>query len=130
MSSKSNLELLSSAARTATPTIDNSAAIGDFAKHITDIHIIVDVTLDPGTASLQPALQGFDTASGKWYDLIASITAIASTGTTNISFGQNTPVVANGSNTGFLPAIWRFTITAADAESITYSVGMNYSIED
>lgn len=129
MSSKGRLELLASEARTATPTIPNSAAIGEFAKVMTDLQIIVDVTLDPSTASLQPALQGFDTTSGKWYDLVDSITAIAATGTSVISFGQHAPVVANGSNQGFVPDIWRFTMTHADAASITYSVGMNYFIE-
>lgn len=131
MASKSSLTILESAARTATPT-DASLTIsntGEFTRVITDVHIVIDVTAAPVTPSVQPALQGFDSLSGKWYDLIDAITAITAVGTTAIKYGENTAVVANNANQGFIPVEFRLVLTHADADSITYSVAMNYLTE-
>lgn len=129
MSDKSSFQILASAARTATPTIPviTSATLAVSTKAMTDLQVIIDVTAVTSTPSVQPALQAQDPVSTKWYDLVASIAAITATGTTVLSFGENTPVVANLGNQGFIPDNIRLTLTHADTDSITYSVGLNYS---
>ena len=128
MAIKGNATILASAARTATPTIQefNSTTNIGSSFLITDVHIIIDVTATAATPSVTPALEGFDPLSLKWYPLIASITAITATGTTVIKYGVNTAVVANNANQGFIPETFRLTMTHADADSITYSVGINH----
>lgn len=113
--------LLTSAVRTATPTVPILSA----SSALSDIHIIIDVTLDAASAIITPALQGFDVASSKWYDLVDAITTVAAVGTTVIRYGENTAVVANASNQGFMPSKIRLTLTHTDTDAITYSVGMN-----
>jgi hypothetical protein len=127
MADKATFTILSSAARTATPTISSitSTTSGAETQSMTDLQITIDVTAVTATPSVQPALEGFDATSGKWFDLIASITAITATGTTTIKYGENAAVVANNANQGFIPKTFRLTMTHADADSITYSVGMN-----
>jgi len=129
MSDKSSFEILASAARTATPTIATITAdtLAVSTKAMADLQVIIDVTALSLTPSVQPALQAQDPVSTKWYDLVASIAAITATGTTVLSFGENSPVVANLSNQGFIPDTIRLTLTHADTDSITYSVGLNYS---
>ena len=129
MSDKSSFEVLASSARTATPTIGavNISTTAVSTQSMTDLQYIIDVTALSLTPSVQPALQAQDPVSGKWYDLVASIAAITATGTTVLSFGENTPVVANLSNQGFIPDNIRLTLTHDDTDSITYSVGLNYS---
>lgn len=129
MSSKSNATLLVSAARTATPAAIIISDLGEFTKHMTDMQIIVDVTALSLTPSVQPVLEGFDALSDKWYDLIDSISAITTVSVTAIKYGQNTAVLANNANQGFIPTAFRLRLTHADADSITYSVGINYLIE-
>jgi hypothetical protein len=129
MSDKSSFEILASAARTATPTIAviTSATLAVSTKAMTNLQVIIDATAATATPVVQVALQAQDPVSSKWYDLIASIADITAVGTTVLSFGENTPVVANLGNQGFIPDNIRLTLTHTDADSITYSVGLNYS---
>lgn len=129
MSSKTNKTLFASAARIATPAAFVISALGDFIRQTTNMHIIIDVTEVTATPSVQPNLEGFDPLSGKWYDLVDSITAITGVGTTAIKYGENTSLVANNSNQGFVPEQIRLRMTHADADSITYSVGINLILE-
>lgn len=120
---KGNNVILESVARTATPTI----GILDFVtESLTDIHIIVDVTAVSVTPSVQPLLQGQDVISGGWYDLVDAITPITGVGITAIKFGENTAVLANNANQGFIPKTIRLVMTHADADSITYSINANF----
>ena len=123
---KSHSTILKSAARTATPTI--SVLIFNNQK-LTDIHITIDATDLTLTPSVQPALQGQDPTSGKWYDLIDAISAITTISITTIKFGENTVAVANNANQGFIPENLRLTMTHADTDSITYSIGINTRAE-
>jgi hypothetical protein len=94
---------------------------------MTDLQVIIDATAATATPVVEVALQAQDPVSTKWYDLIASIADITAVGTTVLSFGENSPVVANLSNQGFIPDNIRLTLTHDDTDSITYSVGLNYS---
>ena len=124
MARKASTVLLASAIRTASPTVPVLSG----SDGLVDIQIILNATLDGAAASVQPVLEGYDEASSTWYDLVASITPLAAVGTIVISYGENTPVVANTSNQGMIPSRVRLTLTHADADAITYSVGMNSSI--
>lgn len=137
-----SVTLLASAARTATPpsiefksgqfTEPNSNA--SFIKipfdKLINAHIIIDVTVDPALASVQPVLEAKDQTSGKFYDLIASIAAITAVGTTVLKLGPDIITAANLAAQDFIPDDVRLTLTHADGDSITYSVGMNYQFDD
>jgi len=115
----SNLELtvLASAARTASV---NSSDLSNF--NCRGVHIIIDVTADPAAASLTFTLQGKDAVSGKYYTLLTSA-AIAAVGTTVLAVYPGITAAANVSAANILPKTWRVSVTAADTDSITYSVG-------
>ena len=134
MTIKTNVLILASAARTATPTVpalDSTLLLGSSTSallNVTDIHIVIDVTLDAAAASVQPLFQGFDAISSSWYDLVDSITAITATGTTSIRYGEKTGIVANIANQGFIPEAIRLVLTHADGDAITYSVAANIMV--
>ena len=86
------------------------------------LHIIIDVTVDPATASITPKIQGKDPASGKWYDVLVGV-AIVAIGTTVIKVYPGIAAAANVAASDILPAHWRFQMAVADTDSITYSVG-------
>lgn len=142
MKSKSAV-LLASLARTATPapieldksqtfTTDkaNTATIDINFDRLINMHIIIEVTLDPAAASVQPVLEALDEASGKRYPLITSIAAITAVGTTVLKLGHDIVPAANLAAQDFIPKKVRLTLTHADTDSITYSVGINYQESD
>ncbi|KKN68670.1 hypothetical protein LCGC14_0448610 [marine sediment metagenome] len=112
-----DITLLASAARTAETESDeqtNTRGKG--------LHVIIDVTVDPATASITPKIQGKDPASGKWYDILVGI-AITATGMTVLKVYPGIVAVANAAASDILPAHWRFQMAVADTDSMTYSVG-------
>lgn len=112
---------LASAARTATTNSPDLA--NNFGKTIL---VIVNVTAITGEPSITIKVQGKDPASGAFYDLLssASITAI---GTYVLQVGAGLPETANQSANKPLPKTFRISVTHANADSITYSVG--YSLQ-
>lgn len=110
--------LLESQVRTATNSTTNQ--LNDF---MSGIHVVLDVTINAGTAaSIVLKIQGFDVASGKYYDLLASA-AVTAVGTTIYKVFPSAPVTTNVSANDILPYKWRVLVTHADANPITYSVG-------
>ena len=69
-------------------------------------------------------MQGKDPASGKYYDLIESA-AITGVGTTVLSIRPGITTTANLAVSNSVPKRIRVVATHADADSITYSVGVN-----
>jgi hypothetical protein len=130
MTTKHNSLILASAARTASPTVPSldQALLNASTQNMSDIHIVIDVTLDAAAASVQPALEAYDDVSDSWYALVTAPAAITAVGTTTIRYGENTPVLANQSNQGFIPSVIRLTLTHADTDAITYSVSANFVI--
>ena len=108
--------IYASAARTATPTAVNVASKGRQR-----LHLVIDVTAVAATPSVVATIDGYDSLSGKYYNLLTA-TAITATGTTVLKIGPGLAASANSSATDFLPGTWRLTMTHADADSITYSV--------
>ncbi len=112
-----DITVLASAARTALVTgsdLTNYNARG--------VHVVFDVTADPAGASLTLTVQGKDSLSGKYYDLLVG-SAVADVGTTVYRIGPDLSAVANSVVIDILPRIWRVNIAVADSASMTYSVG-------
>jgi hypothetical protein len=120
-SSRSNsaIIVLASAARTADT---NSSDFSNFGA--SGIHVIIDVTVDPASASVTFTLQGKDEASGNYYTILTS-SAIVGTGTTVLRVLPSVAASANVSVSDGLPAVWRINANHVDTDSITYSVGAN-----
>lgn len=114
--------IAASAARTATFTSDDFQNI-DSAK---GGHLIVDVTAGTGF-NLTPKIQGKDSVSGKYYDLLIGV-AITATGTTVLKIYPGIAVSPNVAASDILPRTWRVVVTAADATSATYSVGVSLAL--
>lgn len=111
------LTLFPSAARTA----DGNSGIQTNRIH-RGAHIVIDVTADPGTASVVFTVQGFDPTSEKFYTILASA-AVTAVGTTVLRIYPGLTAAANTAANDVLPRKWRVLADHADAESITYTVG-------
>ena len=88
------------------------------------IKVVVDVTAITGTVpTLTVTLQGKDTASGKYYTLLAS-TAIAATGTTVMDVYPGLTAAANATANTTLPKTWRVISTiGGTTPAVTATVG-------
>jgi hypothetical protein len=86
------------------------------------LHLIVDATVIAGGETVTPKLQGFDSASGKYYDLLVGV-AISATGTTVLKLYPSISAVANVAASDVLPAVWRVVLTHSASGSHTYTVG-------
>jgi len=113
-----------SAARTATPT-----AVTFQAGRYNFLHLVIDVTAIASTPSVVCTVDGLDPVSGKYYNLLtsAALTESGSPYTRVLKIGPGLPVTANVSANDILPDTIRVTMTHADTDSITYSVGANLS---
>ena len=113
-----NVSVLESIARITTTTS------GDFKNsNHKGCHIIIDVTVDGG-GSITPKIQGKDTVSGKYYDILVG-SAISATGTTVLRVHPGLTASANVIINDILPVDWRIIVTHVDANSMTYSVGVS-----
>ena len=113
-----DVTVLASAARTAAVTgsdITNHNGAGV-------AHIVLDVTADPAAASITVTIQGKDSLSGKYYDILVGA-AVAAVGTTVYRIDPRITAVANSIAQDSLPRVWRVNVAVADADSMTYSIG-------
>ena len=108
--------IAASAARTATYT-----SADQVDPNAEGLHLIINVTASADTPSIVPKIQGKGPL-GNYYDLLVGV-AMTGTGTQVLKLGPGIAPVANGASADYLPDIWRVVVTAADADSITYSVG-------
>lgn len=114
---KKQITVYASAARTATPT---AVEVGVAGAH--GLHLVIDVTAVTATPSVTPLIEGYDAASDSWYTLLTGV-AIVATGTTVLKIYPGITPIANASSSDVIPGLIRVTMTHADADSITYSVG-------
>ena len=127
---KAHFTALKSAARTASPA-DVVIDFGDGGvsqpqmDNIRNMHIIIDATSITDTPSVQFAILATDPTSGKTYDLLSGIAAITATGTTILKVGRDIVAAAGFAAQDFIPENVTLKFTHADADSITYSVGVN-----
>ena len=119
MADKYNRSIYKSEARTATP-----AAVQVDDDSVQGIQVIIDVTAIAATPSVVPTIDGFDPLSAKWYNLLTG-SAVTGTGTTVLRIHPDLTAAANLTAKDFLPERYRIVMTHADADSITYTVGIN-----
>jgi hypothetical protein len=105
-----------SAARTATPT----AVEVNTGLHGA-LRIVIDVTAVSATPSVVFTVDGKDSLSGKFFNLITSA-AVTATGTTVLTVALGVTVAANVAVSAPLSQVVRVVATHGDADSITYSV--------
>lgn len=117
---KSTEVLLPLVARTGTPTANAMDNVS-----INNLTIIITVTAITATPSVVPVIEARDPASEDYYPLLTGA-AITGTGTTVMKVGPDMPITANLSAQDMIPKDIRFRFAHADADSITYSVGLNY----
>lgn len=76
-----------------------------------------------GAASITFKIEGYDTASGVYYNVLTGA-AISSTGTTVFKVGFGFQPVPNLTANDFVPGRWKITITHATGDNIAYSLGV------
>jgi len=118
MDNNFNVPVLASEARTATTTSDDQTN----SQH-KGCHIIIDVTTDGG-GSITPKIQGKDSTSGKYYDILVG-SAISAVGTTVLKVYPALTASANAIANDIVPSKFRIVVTHGDANSMTYSVGVS-----
>jgi hypothetical protein len=106
-----------SAARTAT---ESSADITN--SYGSGVRVVFDVTASAATPSVVLTIQGKDAVSGKYYTLLTGA-AVTGASTNVYTLFPSVAAVANVAVSNLLPKTFRITMTHADADSITYSVG-------
>jgi hypothetical protein len=116
---KYNKSLYQSEARTASP-----ASVSIVDDEVTGIQVIIDTTAVAATPSVVPTIDGFDPLSGKWYNILTGA-AIATVSTVVLRIHPDLVAVANLTAADFLPKKYRVVMTHGDADSITYTVGVN-----
>lgn len=106
------------AAAAGLTTADQTNAYGSSLK------LVVDITgLTGTTPTLTVVVQGKDTASGKYYNILSS-TALAAVGTTVLTIGPGLPTTANLSANDVLPRTWRVVTTVGGTTpAVTATVG-------
>ena len=112
--------VLASAARTASV---NSA---DFTNPggAKGLRVWIKCTVDPAAASVVFTIAG-KTAQGDYYTILTSA-AVASVTTVTLVVHPDIAASANVNALSVIPYTWRVQAVAADADSITYSVGAEY----
>lgn len=119
---KQSQTLLASAART---TLQASA---DFsAEEVLCSDFIFNVTVDPGTASITPSIQGKDPLTGAYYTILTGA-AVSAVGITVMRVGKDIIAAANVAANAMLPLEYRVSVAVADAESMTYSFSVTHMV--
>ncbi len=112
--------VLASAARTEAQTVVVTQLSSDKPKVLV---FTIDVTLDAATASITPSVQGFDPLSETWTTIVTGA-AIAALGDVQLKIGVGLTAAANLTVNHEIPTRFRFRMAVADADAITYSVGL------
>jgi hypothetical protein len=110
-----------SAARTTTQT---SAAI--YSRGAVGVIATMVVTAKGSAPSVTMSIQTYDFASATWVNLLTSA-AITNTGTTRLTVSPQVSSSANVSLNGVIPDTIRVVITASNSDSLTYSVGLDWT---
>jgi len=73
------------------------------------LHLTIDVTLDPASASITPTIRGKDPVSGKYYDILVGA-AIVATGTVILKIGPSLIAASTLVANDFIPRSWNFQL--------------------
>ena len=109
--------LLASAARTA--SADGSDQTNTVGRGLV---VVIDCTAATASPSVVFTVQGKDSLSGKYYTLLASA-AITGISTTVLRIYPGLTAAGNLVASDVAPRVYRVITTAADADSLTCSVG-------
>lgn len=112
-----SVPVLASAARTATPTVDQFELSGSASGLI----LVIDVTAIVSTPSVVFTIKGYDPVSTKTWDVLASV-AIATVSTTVLRVSPHLTAAANTVAKDVVPSVFTLTAAHGNANSITYSV--------
>ena len=108
--------VLASAARTTTQTS------ADFVNYNHKALVVVLDMTTVGTGSVTLTIQGKDSASGKYYTILTGAAVI--TNSTNVyKVYPGLTAVTNVTVSDIIPAIFRVTVTANNANATVYTVG-------
>jgi len=108
--------VLASAARTAT-----TQSADQFNSGHKGVRVHINATASAATPSVVFTVQGKDDITDDYYTLLASA-AVTGAGDTFLLVYPTATAGANTAANLALPAVWRVDCTAADADSLTYSV--------
>lgn len=109
--------LLASAARTAT-----TSSADQTNYNAKGVRVFINVTVDAAAASVVPTITVKDPVSGV-YTAILTGAAITATGHTVLTVYPGATVAAGVTLSTALGKTWRVTMTHADTDSMTYSIG-------
>ncbi len=112
-------EVYASAARTASPD-DVMITV----RHAEGAYAVIDCTAATATPSVVFTFDLYDPASGKTVNLLTTA-AITGTGTTTIRIDPHLTAAGGTVAKEHVPPYLVITATHADADSITYSVGLH-----
>lgn len=112
--------LLASAARTAT-----TSSADQTNYNAKGVRIFINATASAATPSVVFTVEVKDPVSAT-YTAVATSAAITGAGHTVVTVYPGITTAANVSIAHVLGRTWRVTATAADADSLTYSVGYSY----
>lgn len=123
MPTKVSRQILASAARTTTQ-VDRVRATDE----CTYLEALLNVTVNGAAGSITLLIEGWDEGAAAFYTLLQSAAIAApTTGLTRLTIGPALPVTANVSANSPLPEKVRLTVTANNANAVTYSLGLNLS---
>lgn len=114
------ITLLPSAARIA--SIDTADQDNQYWRGVI---VTIDATGAAATPSVVFTIQGKSKLGTDYYTILASA-AITGAGTTVLKVYPGLTAGANLVASDILPRVWRVSVAAGDADSLTYSVSANY----
>lgn len=115
------VSVLPSAARTA--SVNNTGVVGALKNYEhKGVQVAIDMTAVTATGSIVFTIEGYDEVSGKWGTILASA-AVTTVSTVFLTVYPGVTETANVDAATILPRTWRVKAVAANAVSMTYSVG-------
>lgn len=113
--------LYPSAARTATPTAQALYSHGAVGLSVTIIS-----TAATATPSVVVTIDGYNNGSATWYNLLTSAAIVDGATTRRLVIYPTVTAAANLAVATTIPEVVRVVMTHADADSITYSVSLDW----
>lgn len=115
-----SMTVLESAARTTSQTVEWQGNLS-----CKGVEVFIDVTAISATPSLVLSINNVDPVSGQERVVLQSA-AITGTGTTTLRVYPGIAATANVAASDFIAPFGTIKVTAADADSATYTVGANF----
>jgi hypothetical protein len=108
--------IYASASRTSTPT-----AVTINRRRAKAVDVVIDATAITATPSVVCTVDGYDSTSNTWFNLITSA-AVTNTSSRVLEVGPGLTAATNLVVNKYLPDTLRVVMTHGDADAITYTV--------